>query len=365
MSMENPFKFGTVVHGEFFTNRINEIDEITKLINSSNHLIIISPRRFGKTSLIKKVLHETKHKHIFLNLQAFNSIEEFASKLLSEIYHNFSKQKLTDYYKSFRIIPSVNINPISQEISVSFSNSEKKQVILEDVLNLLDKLTRQKKFMCVFDEFQDIFRIDKNLDRMLRTIIQDHQHVNYVFLGSEGSMMKYIFEDVKSPFYHFGHVMNLNPISETDFKKFLTNRFRYSKVEITPKQITEIIDFSQSHPFYTQQLAFNVWNNIVIYGNKENTVIETIEQVVQKHDNDYERLWQNLNNTDRKLLKGLALYNNSPLTSEFGAKTGIPATSTVLSSLKRLIQKFYVIKLEKNYKIEDPFFAKWIQAFTR
>jgi AAA+ ATPase superfamily predicted ATPase len=362
--MENPFKFGSVVYGPFFTNRIKEIDEITKLISSKNHLIIISPRRFGKTSLIKKVLNQTKHKHIFLNLQAFNTVEEFASKLLSEIYHNYSIQKLTDYLKSFRIIPSVNVNPISQDISVSFSHSDKKQIILEDVLNLLDKLTKQKKIICVFDEFQDIFRIDNSLDRILRTIIQEHQNVNYVFLGSQESMMRYIFEDVKSPFYHFGHVMHLDPISDIDFKKFLTHRFKHSSVKIAPKQIDEIIDFTQSHPYYTQQLAFNVWNNLVIRGNKPAIVKETIDQIVQNHDNDYERLWQNLNNTDRKLLKGIALFDDSPLTSEFGAKTGIPATSTVLSAIKRLIQKSYLIKLEKKYKIEDPFFANWIRSFT-
>ncbi|MBN2779261.1 MAG: ATP-binding protein [Bacteroidales bacterium] len=363
--MENPFKFGSIVQGEYFTNRVKEIGEITNVISSKNHLILISPRRFGKTSLIKKVLTETNHKQVFLNLQAYNSPEEFASKLLSEIYKNFSIQKLTDYIKGFRIVPSVNINPVSQDISVSFTQSGKKQIILEDVFNLLEKLSAKKKVICVFDEFQDIFRIDKSLDRILRTIMQGHQNVNYIFLGSEESMMKYIFEDVKSPFYHFGYLMNLSPISEDDFKNFISNRFKHSKVGILPEQIIEILGFTKSHPFYTQQLAFNVWNNIVLTENNKNKVIETIEQVVQKHDNDYERLWQNLNNTDRKLLKGLALLEMSPMTSEFGVYSGLRSTSTVLSSLKRLIQRSYLIKVDGKYTIEDPFFSIWIKGFTR
>ena len=85
---------------------------------------------------------------------------------------------------------------------------------------------------------------------------------------------------------------------------------------------------------------------------------------MEKHDNDYERLWQNLNNTDRKLLKGLALFKISPLTSEFGFNIGISSTSTVLSSLRRLAQKAYLIKVDKKYKLEDPFFSNWIKTFT-
>ena len=275
--MENPFKFGSIVQGEYFTNRIKEIAEISNVISSKNHLIVISPRRFGKTSLIKKAIIQNKHKQIFINLQAFNSVEEFASKLLSEIYQLFTIKKLTDYIKSFRIVPIVNVNPISQEISVSFSQTNETQILLEDVFNLLDKLSVNKKVICVLDEFQDIVRIDKSLDRILRTIMQEHRNVNYVFLGSEESMMKYIFEDVKSPFYHFGHLMHLNPINKDDFIIFLTARFRYSKVEIFPEQINDIVKFTQNHPYYTQQLAFNVWNNIVISGNHKDIVTETIQ----------------------------------------------------------------------------------------
>ncbi len=362
--MENPFKFGSIVQGEYFTNRIKEIDEISRIISSKNHLILISPRRFGKTSLIKKVITQKKHKQIFINLQAFNSVEEFASKLLAEIYKVFTVQKLADYIKNFRIIPGVSVNPMNNEVSVSFSPANEKHIILEDVFNLLDKLSRNKKVICVLDEFQDIYRLDKSLVRILRTIMQEHQNVNYIFLGSEESMMKYIFEDVKSPFYHFGHLMNLEPITKDDFTNFLSNRFKSTKIKILSDQINDIIDFTQSHPYYTQQLAFNVWNNIVISGNIEDIVRKTIQQVVQKHDNDYQRLWQNLNNTDRKLLKGLAFFNLSPLTSEFGVKVGIQSTSTVLSSLKRLTQKAYLIKIEKKHKIEDPFFANWIRGFT-
>jgi hypothetical protein len=158
--------------------------------------------------------------------------------------------------------------------------------------------------------------------------------------------------------------MHLDPIKKEDFVTFLSARFKFSKVEIFPEQINDILNFTESHPYYTQQLAFNVWNNIVISKNHKDIISETIAQVVQKHDNDYERLWQNLNNTDRKLLKGLALLEISPLTSEFGMITGIRSTSTVLSSLKRLTQKSYVIKFDKKYKIEDPFFSNWIKVFT-
>ena len=83
--MVNPFKFGTVVENSFFTDRQNELQHIKSVLNSENHLILISPRRFGKTSLVVKALRESNRKHIMLNLQSVVSTEDFAARLLKEI----------------------------------------------------------------------------------------------------------------------------------------------------------------------------------------------------------------------------------------------------------------------------------------
>ncbi len=365
--MENPFKFGSVVGGVHFTNRVNEIQQVKSILNSTNHLVLIAPRRFGKTSLIKKTLESNKSKSIFIDMQTINTVEGFASKLLKKIYDIFTVEGLKNKVKSFRIIPDVSINPITQEVSVSFNpQGENKIHLLEDVLNMLNSFAEKKnRIICVLDEFQEIERIDKSLSRQLRSIMQNHSGINYIFLGSQESMMKYIFENKKSPFYHFGSLMNLEPISKNDFFDFIKQGFYNTETKIDDAQITELLLFTSCHPYYTQQLAFTIWNNVQLHNHCNDVVGNTITEIVQIHDYDYERLWQNLNNTDRKIIAGLSNFDSKPLSSEFGKKTGVNSSSTVHSAIKRLIEQGYLIYSGNSYTIEDPYFNLWIKKFMQ
>jgi len=176
-------------------------------------------------------------------------------------------------------------------------------------------------------------------------------------MGSSESMMKQIFENKKSPFYHFGQLFSLDKIPRSDFFNFLHTRF----ATITDKasEISEkILNFSQCHPHYTQQLAFHVWLTLERENYFENTVKQTIENIVLLHDNDFERLWNNFNNTDKKVLIELAFDQTNLLSVPALYKT-TSASSTIFSTLKRLTEKGILIKTEKC-EIDDPFFRTWI-----
>lgn len=365
-TIENPFKFGSVVDGEFFTNRVHEISQINMLLRSSNHLILIAPRRFGKTSLIKKILSENKVDNIFMNLQTVNNIDELASKLLKKVYALFKMEYLKNKIKNFRIVPNLNVNPLTQEVSVSFnSTGTDGQILLEDVLNLINDLSKPgKRLVCVFDEFQDVERIDSNLLRQLRSIMQDHTNLNYIFLGSQESMMKYIFDNKKSPFYHFGNLMSLDAISSEEFIKFIEKGFAKTGISINNTDIEELVSFTQCHPYYTQQLAYNIWNNIQLYSVSSGIVDYTVKQIIQAHDYDYERLWNSLNNTDRKVITGLCCLKHTPLSAEFRNELRVTSSSTILSSLKRLIEKGFIVYNTRGYKVEDPYFNLWVKKFN-
>lgn len=355
---KNPFKFGTVVDNEFFTNRHVEIKQIHSIIQSENHLVLISPRRYGKTSLVNKVIKETKRPYIFLDLQILTNVEDFSAQLLQRTLKLFPYEKAKQFIKTFRIIPNIALNPLSNEIDISFNPVTQSTTLLEDVLNLIEKLsTKNKKIVVVFDEFQEVNKIEKNLDKKLRGIIQHHKMVNYIMLGSQEALMRIIFENKKSPLYHFGHLMLLNRIPYNDFLKFLMDRLNTVKKENT-KLCKKILDFTKLHPYYTQQLAFNVWENLKYNNNLSFENI--IENSITAHDNDYERLWGVLTKTEMKIMLALAVTEDSPLTDEVRNKFMLGATSTVFSALKKLIEKGFVVQIEKKYDIEDPFFKKWI-----
>jgi uncharacterized protein len=356
----NPFKFGTVVEEPYFTDREDEIFRISSFIKGANHLILISPRRFGKTSLIRKVLKSSDRKYLYLDMQLVLSTDDFASQLLKRIYRLFPVQKLKGYIKSFRVIPSIAMNPVTGETEISFKPGSKDLKPLEDVLNLIEKLgTEEKKIIVVFDEFQDIFRIQSGLDRSLRSIMQIHKNINYIFMGSSESTIREIFEKKNSSFYRFASIMPLGKISPVKFTLFLEEKFRQIAGQYT--EITKsVLDITGSHPYYTQQLAFTVWEILNRHHFTPDIVEKAANEIIQSHDNDFERLWNSLNGTDMMVLAGMAASNKSPLSDEFSKLFGTGAASTVFSTLKRLTGKGILIKEGSVYIIDDPFFKRWI-----
>ena len=150
----NPFKFGVLVDDEFFTDRINELKEVLWTLNSENHLILISPRRFGKSSLVAKAIKESGRPCISLNMQNILSVEDFASKLLRELFRIYPMERIKHLMTHFRIIPTVSTNPITNGIDVSFQPVMNSIILLEDAMALIEKVsTEEKRLVVVFDEF--------------------------------------------------------------------------------------------------------------------------------------------------------------------------------------------------------------------
>ena len=353
--MKNPFKFGTVVEEEFFTDRQEELLYICRVMSSENHLALISPRRFGKSSLVLKAVKQLKRPYVMLNMQSITSTKDLSNRILESVLKLYPMKNLKVLLRNFRIVPTISTNPMTDSIEVSFNpfSKENNDMILEDVLQLVNEVsTEKKRIILIFDEFQEIKEIEKGLDKKLRGILQLQDKINCIFLGSQESMMEEIFNDKKSPFYHFGLIMQLKRIPEDEFFQFLNERF--SKITTQSESIShEILQVTHCHPYYTQQLAFQVWDAIQYQKIVDNVVNQAIEQLIQMHDLDFERFWINLNKTDRNTLMLLA-QGKSPMMQRD------TSTSTSFSSLKRLTKNGYVIKTD-TYEIEDPFFQRWIQ----
>lgn len=351
--MKNPFKFGTLVDGEFFTDRISELEDIQRTLESENHLVLISPRRFGKSSLVTKAVKASGRPSISLNMQNMLSIEDFASKILRELFHLYPLERIKHLMTHFRIVPTVSTNPITNGIDVSFQPVVNGVILLEDAMALLEKVsTENKKLIVVFDEFQDIMNIRKGLDKQLRSIMQEQQHLNYILLGSQESMMTEIFERKNSPFYHFGKLMHLNKIPYEDFRTYVSERLPLENGEALSTIVDEILSFTGLHPYYTQQLSAQIWEMMTYDRIFEDVFHKAVNAIIQAHDLDFERLWLNFNRTDRFVMLTLS-KNMNPLQNRF------VATSTTFSAIKRLMKAGYVIRLE-DYEIEDPFFKTWI-----
>lgn len=258
--MENPFKFGTIVEADYFTDRVNEVAYIEQFIKSANHLVMISPRRYGKSSLVAKAVKESGRKSITLNLQSVTSVSDLSAKLLREFFKVHPMERIRHLIAHFRIVPIVSTNPVTGAMDVSFQSGAQEVVLLEDVLNLLERAHSEKdRLIVVLDEFQEIKDISSGLDRQLRSIMQEQKHINYILLGSQESMMTDIFENKKSPFYHFGELMRLGKLPRQDFYDYLVERLSAVFPESCKVLADRILNFTECHPYYSQQLAANVW----------------------------------------------------------------------------------------------------------
>jgi hypothetical protein len=350
--MENPFKFGSVVDGKYFTDRREERSFLAQILNSPNHAVLISPRRFGKSSLVAETLKREKREIISLNMQAVTSSVKLAEALYRKYFALHPVEKARHHLSHLRIIPSISLNPLSGSPEVSFLPNVDSKVILEDVFTLLEKAGGKKRLIVVLDEFQEILTIEKGLDKILRSIMQEQKNINYILMGSQEDMMKKIFLRKKSPFYHFGSIIHLDRIPAGDFKQYIEERL---PAKCRDKGVSEeIISFTTCHPYYTQQLAFQVWYEYQQGVDIGSLVTVAIEHIVRAHDFDYSRLWESMNKTNRTVLLKLAMGNASPMENP-----ELPS-STIFSALKRLVTAGILLKNGK-YVYDDPFFKLWVK----
>ena len=181
--------------------------------------------------------------------------------------------------------------------------------------------------------------------------MQEQKHINYILLGSQESMMTDIFENKKSPFYHFGEMMRLGKLPREDFHRYLSERLAGCYPDTCDALADSILDYTGCHPYYSQQLAANVWQVGVLQPGIADPLRTAIDHIVTTHGLDYERLWMNFKRTNRWIMQRLS--SGKPL------QTGEYRTSTVYSALKRMQKDGYVIYSD-HYEMEDPFFREWI-----
>lgn len=351
-NQQNPFKFGTIVEEEYFTDRTEEVAYIKEYLNSANHLVIISPRRFGKSSVVLKAVKQTGRKYVIINLQQITSVSDLASKILREFLKTSPLERLKHLISHFRIIPTITTNPISGSMDVSFQAGVDQVILLEDVMDLIDKANSESdRLIVVLDEFQEICDLAPKLDKTLRSIMQTQKNINYILLGSQESMMTDIFENKKSPFYHFGQTMRLKKLPRKVFRQYLSERLSSCFPNSSEDLADRILDYTNCHPYYSQQLAANIWQTGMLQPENTNPIGTAIDNIITTHDLDYERLWTNFKKTNKWILQRLA--------SGASLQNGEHKTSTIYSALKRMQKEGYVIYSDK-YEIEDPFFREWI-----
>lgn len=374
--MTNPFKYGTVVSGNDFADRENELKELINKLNQNVRIFLLAPRRYGKTSLIKSALERLKKKGFliaYVDLYWASSSDQFLELYASNVMRGSRSitRRAVRFIKDYlpRLRPRLAIDAAGNpELSLDLAAAGSGDAV-EEVFHLPERIAgvERKRFVVVFDEFQEIGQFGgAALERQMRAAIQHHNHVSYLFAGSKTHMLIDMISDETRPFYQMGTLMSLDKIPEKKFGAFIAAKFSESGQNITPEAVSRILAICQNVPHYVQLLCFNLWDHF----REEKQIDEThmqqaLANTLRSQEPAFITLWEGLTIHQRKTLKAAAALQGRLLTAKDSIRQfDLESASNVAKSLKALCNKRILRKETEAYVFEDVFFGRWAEMIT-
>ena len=262
--MSNPFVFGSATSGEHFTNRTHDVDRLLANFTHGISSIVISPRRWGKTSLVQKVSALARQEDLkVVNIDIFScrNVTDFYTLFATEVIKQTASkwEEWAENTKQFlsALIPKISfgIDPQNDfSVSLDFSNVK----LNDDILDLPQKIAKEKGYRIVvcIDEFQQLCEFSDHIQfqKRLRSVWQLQKEVSYCLYGSKKHLMTELFSKQSMPFYKFGDVFFLQKISTNDWISFICERFESTGKKISGEQAKLISDTVENHSSYVQQL---------------------------------------------------------------------------------------------------------------
>ena len=366
----NPFYFGRMVAGNAFTNREKETQRLVSNFRNGINTILISPRRWGKSSLVRKVGETLTHKDIrIVYIDAFSLRNEhdfytaFANAVLAATSSHWEERlkSLKEFIRQITPIIKIGIDP-EHEFSVSFDWEELRQHPNE-ILDLPEKIAKGFSVVVCVDEFQNITVFNDSLafQKLLRSVWQKHEKTCYCLYGSKFHMMQELFERQSMPFYRFGDLIHLGKITAKDWQCFIKERFENTGKSIDDIFVSRIISDTDRHSFYVQQLSHLIW------GKTHDAVDETIycealDDMIAQNAILYQRDTENMPATQLNFLKAVASGVRKGLTAAEILKTYKLGTSANVIKLKKQLLNAEIIDIRnKEVFFIDPIYELWFK----
>ena len=370
--MNIPFSFGKIVREDDFTDRTQETAKLLGNIRSLTNTAIISPRRWGKSSLVSKVVNMLSEDsdYLVVRMNVFKCEDEqefyalFAKSIMEQV--STSVESLLSDAREFlsSLLPKVSFSDPLSRYEISFGFDVAKNPISEDILDLPRQIAsrKKKKLVICIDEFQQIGEFANSLkfQKILRNHWQEQQEVAYILYGSKKHMMLNIFGEYRSPFYKFGDILFLPKIANDDWKSYITFRFRDTGKSITPEVAGYIAQLVDNHPYYVQQLAQLSWLRCERECSLE-TVDEALASLLDSLNLQFINIMDSLTEKQRSFLCALS-DGVTQLTAEKTLSRYKLGTNGNVRIIRNALLKRDIVDLEgRSVHIQDPVFRLWIE----
>ncbi|MFA6435107.1 MAG: ATP-binding protein [Elusimicrobiales bacterium] len=372
--MNNPFIYGEIAVGKAFVGRKDELADITRGLESGERIFLISPRRFGKTSLIINMLERLKNKGFmtaYIDLYRAASLEQLAALFAEEVLLK-SETKLETVARLAREIvpllrPKITVEQdgrLSAALDIGKSQNEQAAALAE-LFDAAEKIAKRrgKRLVIAFDEFQEVSALGgEPLEKLMRSVFQRHHNVSYIFSGSKQHLISDMVNDKDRAFYKLGRVLFLGKIPEKDLKAFITERFAVIGVTVEETAFQRILSAADSIPYYVQYLCSFLWNKCREgSGLSEKLVAETASHIADTQAPLYIGMLENIPLKQRKILQVVSRKSGEKLYShEVIERNKLGPAPTVQVALNLLIKKGILEKESGGYAFSDPFFRLWV-----
>ncbi len=371
--MENPFIIGKAAEGDYFVNRVEDRRRLNANLTHGINTVIISPRRWGKTSLVKNVLSSIDDERF---LTVF--VDVFRCKSEYEFYRNFStcvikqtSSKIDEWVETVKtflsgITPkfSFGSDPLN-DFSLSFEWNERDDAE-DEILSLPQKIAEKKgkKIIVCLDEFQQIAEFPSSVDfqKKLRSVWQHQQDVTYCMFGSKKHLMENFFSNKSMPFFKFGDMMFLKKIEITEWIPFICRNFSNTGKSISEKQAERICNVTACQSSYVQQLSWITWyktEGITTDKNIDSAIDDLLEQNKTFFQRDVEQLTELQYNFMRAVADGVT---QGFTRKDILRKYRLESSANVQAIKKAMISKDLIyMDDDGNTQFNDPLFSLWVR----
>jgi len=374
--MMNPFVLGNILPGEPFCNRKKEIDELVTYATNSSSVVIFSPRRYGKTSLVRQVMAAVEKKKfltVYVDLFSVSSMDDFIQKFTAGIIKAIGKDvaagSFIDKVKRLfgRLIPSIDIRPDGGiGISVKYDTDMNLSYLIEDIFSGLAKHISSKKIkaLIVFDEFQEITGLaeSKKIEGTLREFIQSQRNMAFFFVGSRRTVLQAMFTDSQRPFFKSAFSYPIDSINKNDLVRYVIGQFQKTGKKCPQHLSEKLYDYVDGNTYYVQKSSHLLWD-LTKKTATEDLLNKAKMRLMESESISFQSIFGGLNTSEKKLIKALSSEPTmQPYAGRFLAKHGL-SLGGVQKSISSLIKKD-LIELYHNgqYKVIDELFAQWCRA---
>ena len=373
-TINRPFVYGISVSGENFTDRVKETQRLKTNFENGQNVILISPRRIGKTSLVRRVqelvdtsIVQTVYIDIYDCRTEYDFYNKFATALMKQ---TANKMDLAlENIKQFlvRLTPKISFSPDPTSDYTLSLGITPKEYSPEEILQLPELLAKKigKHIVVCIDEFQQVGEWTNSLmiQKRMRGVWQHQQHVSYCLFGSKQHMMTNLFQNKRMPFYQFGEPNYLQPISTNDWIPFIQNKFNEKGLKIAEHYIVQIGDIVQNQSSYVQQLSWNVMLNTESIVSDTELNMGVNDLLAQCTPLFLEQI-SSLTSYQLNFLKAIIDGQNDQWTSqEVLSRYNLGTKSNVSKMQKILIERDFVEHRAEGLYISDPMLQLWLKQY--